>query len=196
MKNILKIIPLFIFALSCKAQTPIIDINNRPDEDIIGAYYKDINNLLDPFVGNYIGTSRGNTLQIILQKVTNFGPVYDEDMIIGEYKYTKRGVVIVDRLNELNVTYDDQRNHAINGNGIVEYGDYICDNCLPGEIQFRGGIVDRITQNNGGFHIIRTTVNGQPAIKVWIGWEAKGRRYDEPPSPALIPGSYHVLIKQ
>ena len=56
MKNIKFILinSLIILGFNCQAQSPIIDINNKNGEYINGAYYKDVNNLLNQFEGTYV----------------------------------------------------------------------------------------------------------------------------------------------
>jgi hypothetical protein len=197
MKNIFKIVPLILFAISCKAQSPIININNRPNDDINGAYYKDVDNLLNQFEGTYISNFRGNKLEITLQKKEmNNNTVYYEDLLVGEFKYTDHGVVKVDRLNEMNVAYTDQRYHNIEASQIIEYGDYLCIGCTANEIRLSGGLVDTITHNFAEIIISRIIQNGQPAIKLWIGWQTKARIESAPYVPALIPGGDYIMIKQ
>ena len=59
---------LLLLSINCKAQSPIIDIIDDDGSEVIGAYYKDVNNLLNPFEGTYIYTSGSTTLKIVLVK--------------------------------------------------------------------------------------------------------------------------------
>ena len=53
MKTI-KIIIAFAISIVSNAQNPIINILDDDGSSINGAYYKDINNLLDTFQGSFI----------------------------------------------------------------------------------------------------------------------------------------------
>ena len=54
--------------MSCKAQSPIINIVDQDGSLVQNAYYKDIDNLLNPFEGTYIYNSDGKYLKLVLQK--------------------------------------------------------------------------------------------------------------------------------
>ena len=72
MKNIkfILIYSLIILGINCKAQSPIIDLNDRNGTIINGAYYKDVNNLLNQFEGTYVLNDGVNYLKIVFQKKT------------------------------------------------------------------------------------------------------------------------------
>ena len=91
----LNIFVLLLLSINCKAQSPIIDIIDDDGSEVNGAYYKDVNNLLNPFEGTYVYTSGSTTLKIVLvKKVLQYNSQYYEDLIIGEYQYKKYGVQI------------------------------------------------------------------------------------------------------
>ena len=72
----------------------------------IGDYIKDINNLLNPYIGiwKYEGNEMIFTLKI--QKVNQFISVYNDgtyklrDELLITYKFVKNGITLVDNLNE------------------------------------------------------------------------------------------------
>ncbi len=203
MKNIIKIISIAIFTISCKAQSPIINLENRPSENIAGAYYKDTNNLLDQFEGIYklnvdpFRTFPGSELVIHLKKKTMvFNNVYYEDMLVGEYKYTYNGIVKIDKLNEMNLAYPFEGNHSIGRSSILKNGDYLCNNCNSDEIRIYAGLVENSTNNIANILISKIIVNGQPAIKLWIGWQTRAKIINETFLNATIPGGEYILIKQ
>ena len=68
MKNTLKIIVLSAITIACKAQTPIIDIEDNQGYDVNGAYYKDTKNQLNPFEGTYIYTNGTTSLKMVSKR--------------------------------------------------------------------------------------------------------------------------------
>jgi hypothetical protein len=200
MKKILYIIPILILAFSCKAQSPIINIEDQTGDDIEGAYYKDTNNLLDPFVGTYIYTNGNTSLKIVLQKKTmsSMNNYYFEDLLIGEYQYVENGVEKVNTLNQLSINYADQSKHSINGNGILTGTQRGCDTCGPNEIRVTGGLTESSTNNFALIYIRLITVNNQPAIDFNVYWQSRSYNVDTQPVPASpsFPGGGHILLKQ
>ena len=201
MKNIIKIILLLSLTLNCKAQSPVFDIEDIPNiiKDIYGHYQKDTNNQLNAFEGNYIYANGNDTIQLVLQKkiLSSMNNYYYEDLIIGEYKYVKNGIVKTNTLNKLNLSYTDQSNHSIDGNFLLTGTEKGCDDCLPNEKRLEVGIVDNNSNNTGYAHIRRILVNGQQAIKFLIVWRMGYRSpSDLPPTYYSIPGGDFILIKQ
>ena len=200
MKNIFKVIPFLIISVSCKAQSPIINIEDQNGDLIQNAYYKDTNNLLNPFVGTYIYTNGTTSLTIILQKKTMSYDGYQyEDLLIGEYQYIENGLEKVNTLNEINVNYTNQNEHSIHANSILSAGDYLCDGCVGNEKRLRGGIVEHTTPNSAQLLIRRVlTSEGQQAIEINVGWRMKSYNPEiesRPAQPSFYGGNY-VLIKQ
>jgi hypothetical protein len=199
MKQITKIIPILLFALSCKAQSPIKNITEDNGARIEGIYFKDINNYLDPFVGTYLYTNGTTSLKIVFEKkVMSYDGHEYEDMLIGEYQYIENGVEKTNTLDELNAAYENQNNHSFSGNMIRQYGGPRCTGCVPNEIRIVGGFVEKSTQNSA-FPVILTKimVGNQVAIKLNIGWEM--RTYvvgEETLLPPSFPGGPYVLLKQ
>jgi hypothetical protein len=199
MKKLFKIIPILLFALSCKAQSPIKNITEQGGPRIEGIYYKDINNYLDPFVGTYVYTNGTTSLKIVFEKKTMFYLLNQyEDLLIGEYQYIENGVEKINTLADLNGTYSNQNLPSFSGNSIRKYGHPKCTGCTPNEIRIRGSLVETSTQNSA-FPVILTKimVGNQVAIKLNIGWEM--RTYvvgEEIPLPPSFPGGPYVLLKQ
>lgn len=198
MKNIIKIIVLLITTISCKAQTTIIDIEDNKGYDVFGAYYKDIYNQLDAFVGTYIYTNGNETLKIVLQKKTMStipSHRFYEDMIIGEYQHIVNGVEVRNTLNELNVNYTDQTAHTIRGNLLLKGTELGCPNCGATEKRLRCSFKENVSNLLGWAQIRRITVGGQPAIQFSLYWEMN---YDNSPTlPSTIHQSVnYIMIKQ
>lgn len=201
MKNIFKLLLILFITISCKAQSPIFDIMDFQHriQDINGAYYKDINNLLDPFVGTYLYTNGNTTLKIVLQKKTMSFALnkYYEDVLIGEYQYIENGVEKVNTLNKLNINYSDKSNHSIDGNLIISQGSPGCEECLYGEKALYIGLVDGTSNNTARLIIRRVFENGVPAIKISLGWRTRYKRPNDPmPLPPSFPSGYYTLVKQ
>jgi hypothetical protein len=69
MKNILLAL-LMIFSLSCKSQ--IVPLETHYEDTNGGAYFKDLQNEMDKFVGTWEYSNGTNTLTIIIKKKTHF----------------------------------------------------------------------------------------------------------------------------
>lgn len=102
MKKIFAIVILSFTIINCKAQiismttTNYINIPN-------GAYVKDIDNLINPFVGTWRYINGNNELTILLIKKEMYNANglnnYFEDTIMGGYSYVENGITIVNTLD-------------------------------------------------------------------------------------------------
>ncbi len=197
-KNIINIIILALTIISCKAQSPIINITDDNGNQIAGAYYKDLNNLLNVYEGTYIYTNGTTSLKITLQKRTmsqNYN--YYEDLIIGEYQYIKDGVEIINTLPKLSQMMANKRLHGITGNFILTGTEMGCFDCSPTEKRLITGIVDYETDNWGQLSIRTTTINNQPAIKVNLYWRYREHVVGTPELlNASFPGGEYIMINQ
>ena len=110
MKKFNIILLSFTLSLSCKAQ--IID---RYDINTIiyqvdGAYYKDVNNFRDQFVGTWVYSQGTTSLTIIIQKRNNLHRETESrnnyiDVLVGEFKYVENGIEKINTLNNINNNY-------------------------------------------------------------------------------------------
>ncbi|KIC63053.1 DUF6705 family protein [Chryseobacterium taiwanense] len=103
MKQILLIL-ISIFTISCNAQVyPLNYQDDVPD----GAYYKDLDNELDKYVGTWKGTWSGKTLYLDLRKVKYHytgNQSYYEDKIFGERKViASDGTIEIDRITNFDI---------------------------------------------------------------------------------------------
>jgi hypothetical protein len=199
MRNIINTILLALTVLSCKAQTPIINIIDYQNRalDISGAYIKDIDNLLNVYEGTYVYTNGNTSLKIVLQKKTmSYDGKQYEDLIIGEYQYIKDGVEIINTLPKLNQIFENKRLHSIKGNRVLTGNQMGCFDCSPTEKRLVGGLVEP-EKGWATISFRKTTVNGQDALKVFFYWHydtyVKGT--PEPPKPST-PGGEYIMIKQ
>ena len=63
------IILLLSLVTVCKAQKPVYDIAEIRDNKAEGAYFKDINNVLNGYDGTYLYTKGNSSLKIALKKL-------------------------------------------------------------------------------------------------------------------------------
>jgi hypothetical protein len=198
MKHLFKILSLFLIALSCKAQNPILDISERDGwNDTSQVYYKDIHNQLNPFEGTYVYSDGNTSLKIVLQKKTmSFNSVYYEDMLIGEYQYIENGIEKINTLNKLNINYTNKSNHSIDGGIIMTQGNG-CNDCLPDEKAVYVGLAENETQNTAGIIIRKTIINDIQAIKIFVMWNMRYKKETDPmPPKASFPGGEYILTRR
>lgn len=99
--------------INCKAQftgpfiVPIEEqeqyvenLDNDDDAQIPdNLYYKDVNNLLDPYVGTWTGSYNTFTIEIVIEKVTTtFYGIMSDELHIG-HKVLNNGIEIANTLN-------------------------------------------------------------------------------------------------
>ena len=68
MRNIILCIGVFV-VLSCKAQQNSLPLNTLMDDIPQGAYVKDLNNELNPYIGVYKANYKGNEITLFINKV-------------------------------------------------------------------------------------------------------------------------------
>lgn len=197
----LKIIILLLLSLSCKAQSPILDISESGTGLPNGYYLKDTYNLLNPFEGIYEYTNGNTSFKMVLvKKVQQYNGEYYEDLIIGEYQYIENGIEKVNTLNEINTIYLDQGFHSISNNLIVNnnFKLFPCLNCLANEKRFYSPIFDPSTDTYADLIMLRTTENGQEVMKIKITNPSGGAylEVEGPPAEFSLPLGELTLIKQ
>ena len=197
MKN-LNILVVLLLSINCKAQTPIINIEDEDGYRQDGAYYKDTNNLLNNYEGVWLYSNGLDTLKIELRKNTlqHIGRYY-EDFLIGEVKYVKNGNIKINTLPNINTNYNNNRKHTISGAVIVTNPLRLnCTDCAPGEKRVFVGYVDHLINRAGYMMLKKTTVSGQEAIKIFIGYNGVRKRDGDVIPEVTIPYGWYTLIKQ
>jgi len=196
--KLFQLLILFVICFACKAQNPIINIEDDDGSEITNAYYKDTNNLLDPFVGTWVFDNGTQYLKIVFEKKTmvDAGEYY-EDLLIGEFQYKESGIELTNTLGKLTDPFLPYvYHHSIDGNYINTYqhtpfNDYTSN-------VFR--IELTMSEPNGcssNLDVRTATVNGQQAIQIFKrGGIITVERGDPPPPEAIIPGGFYYLIKQ
>lgn len=100
------IISLFIVSAYCSAQSPILNLQTADFADIENAYYKDIENFQDQFVGTWVYTDAVKTIRFRFIKKEMF--YYQStkncyvDFLVGEMQYIENGVEKINSLMNLN----------------------------------------------------------------------------------------------
>jgi hypothetical protein len=137
MKNIITIIIIIFSVIQVDAQEPIRPMYNSPIELTSGSYSKDLDNDLNPFIGEWKWEEGNNSLTIQFQKIemyhNNSNQYFNdyEDELVGDYKYIENGVEVINTL-PLNFTgdkYDNQIRGAIITT--LNRGFPPCDECAP-----------------------------------------------------------------
>ena len=201
MKKILTLI-FIISYLNTFSQN--INIENISSPRVSGAYYKDINNLLDPYVGTWVYSSPTDTLKIKLRKVIRAPFINNsfEDLIVGEYQYIKNGVEKINTLSNFSTNYPMQRAHKINGNNILENHNIPkCNYCNPNEKRLRLILVEPLSQWGADLNLRLIDVNGQPALEVYKWGTPPPARVEGDPTtghanPIIEIGANFIMIKQ
>ena len=203
--NIVKkiLILVFLLSLSCYSQTisieQIIDIEDNDGYETPSAYYKDTNNLFDPFVGTYIYNIGDKYLKIVLEKKIHSslnGYCYSDTMI-AEYQYIVNGIKKTNTLNKLSINYSDARFHTIDG--VIIYTGKVngCYDCDVAEKRLRMGIFDSYSEAGGDIIIRRIIVGGQPAIELNLNWNTRIHREGTPlPLQPELKGGDYIMIKE
>ena len=187
---------IFILGSNAYSQAPILSLENRnPFETQAGAYYKDLNNVMNNFEGTWLYTNGATSLKIILvEKIMFFDEEYYEDLMIGEYQYIENGIEKINTLSLLNQNLG--YNHTISGNTIMKNCNIMPeDDCIEGEKRLDIGLIDAITPHFAAMILKRRVINGQQAMKAFIVFNYGGDEYPMP-NPTLPWQQEYVMFKQ
>jgi len=151
MKNTI-FITAILFALSCKAQTPIVSFtdyceNNHPRT--FNMYVKDIEGFLTPYVGTWKWQNGNDMLMITLFKaeMVHNGDRYDDELH-GKMKYVKNGREVFNTL--------------VNGPDVLESYD-----CIPIDNEYRFSFKDPIKAGKYG-EVYITLLDNNTKIKFYL----------------------------
>jgi hypothetical protein len=213
MKKSIIILILGIQFLNCKAQNPIVPIQNQGGIDYaIGTYFKDTNNYLNPFVGTWKYTNGTTSLKFVIQKIimSHNGFEYN-DLLIGQYEYIENGVIKTSTLSEIGMVFPDMRNHSLEGNSIYKGANQgpKCSECNSSTIRVHLGLDERIKRIYSDIYAFVTyDAQGTEVMKVSIYGD--GKAFANPNSTVInpidistkipvgnnIPNGRYTLIKQ
>lgn len=126
---------MMLLVFSVKAQ-----VKSLYDDEyaaVNGAYYKDIYNDLDRYVGTWKYSNGSTSLTISLRKIIRQhyqNEIYDyyEDMLVGEYMYVENGSLKINTLPQLNINFEINGHNIFGGNIIGPHSQY-CLNCGPND---------------------------------------------------------------
>ncbi|WP_370895284.1 DUF6705 family protein [Chryseobacterium gossypii] len=105
MKNLLNISCFVIFTSCYMAQTVSLEAmaqcRSQPSTCPAASYVKDVNNLLNKYVGTWQGTLNGKSYEFNFVKKENFGEYLKADRLIGRLKITdSNGVIEFDNFSK------------------------------------------------------------------------------------------------
>jgi hypothetical protein len=133
MKKILTAIVL-LYNIILSAQNPILNIHTADFAQIENAYYKDIEQFQNKFVGTWVYTDAVKTIRFRFAKKQMF--FYQSfkncyvDFLVGEMQYIENGVEKINSLTNLNVNHPNIFNYSMNGDIKVHNNWYPkCDEC-------------------------------------------------------------------
>lgn len=167
MKKIILTITIGLIFYSCKAQSPIVSLDELGWKNTNNAYYKDIDNVLNNFEGTWLYANGNTSLKIILVKSTQyFNGKYYEDLLIGGYQYIDNGIEKINTLTDANDP-NIGRDASIRGNSIYNSCKYLpIDDCIDGEKNLNLSISDVISDGFiGDLRLFKRTISGQEILK-------------------------------
>ena len=103
MKNVLTLITLLVFCISCSTKHTIVDVSNRINWTN-NTYLKDTNNHFEDVLGTWKWEEGNSSFEFEFTKITNYnyeGINMAIDFILARYKYVKDGVLVADILNNI-----------------------------------------------------------------------------------------------
>lgn len=212
MKKIFYLILIISTAL-CNAQSPVVDrYNNRSTyAEVAGAYYKDVTNFHNQYVGTWLLNSGGMTFKIIFRKkelhhVTNDVRNFYEDLLVGEYQLIINGVEKVNTLANINLNHsvaDDYNLVSITKTKRIKYGN--CTECSTDEYRLLMFLKEPSRRQYDGlsndFLLRKFTENGVEKLKVFFIRTDNNLIYDSEGNPSNVSGfslpyGNYVLTKQ
>ncbi len=121
--------------MGCRSQ--IIKSLYDEAKEVEGAYYKDIYDDLNNFVGTWEYTNGTTSLTITLLKkemqhrtYTYKSFSYYQDVLIGGYKYMENGVEKINTLSQLSLSLPNDSDYYIFGNILLPPATTNCSGCL------------------------------------------------------------------
>jgi hypothetical protein len=205
MKKINFILLLFLTSYYSNAQIfEIVSLQNRDYPSREDVYYKDVNNLLNPFVGTWLYTNGSTSFKIVLRKITNFNNGYNfEDLIVGEYEYIENGVSLINTIPNLLTTTPYKIPNEIFGDSVLSKYEFPpCNDCSLNEYRLKMIMGDPL--KDVGFDLIarRILYNNQAALSIYFycdGLKYSGTTIDDTTIEAVgqtMPDGTFIFIKQ
>lgn len=202
MKNIILAL-ILVMSSACKAQPFVVNLKNKGEvmSPTLHHYFKDIDNTLNPFVGEWVYTSGNTTLKIEFVKKTNKHTGYSyEDVLVGGYEYKVNNVTLVSTLSDINTNYSNLIDHKIVSFGLMNNDFYpVCNDCSVGEKRVIAMFSEPSSSLKGRLLIQKIIHHNQEAIKITL--RSAGTKYYKqgttpPPDDFVVPSGEYILIKQ
>lgn len=177
MKNQILLL-LSLTTLYSIAQSPIEPTyDNHNYGKIQDAYYTDIDNFQDQFVGTWKYTNGNTSLEVkFIKKVmvynaTNYGKSYYEDVLIGGVKYIENGITKTNTLGSLLLNLPTIYNYYLCSYTRIRPNAFPhCNDCTADEKRLRVNYDDTTTKNvkalDADFVIRRVVENNIEKLKV------------------------------
>lgn len=180
----------------CNAQSPTIPIHEG-DNSIIGAYYKDTENIFPKFVGTWNYSNGKESFTIELKELLNcYDPLGGNyiDILVGEYKYIdSSGITTINTLPNLT------------GSSLIPYknniaGTVIMDRNLPPDSRrIQLSFIDPERTNiYQSVRIRYISAQGNSPEKIELAWIGDSSYVDDnnPYTTIRVPIKNYTLIKQ
>lgn len=205
-KYFLTIIILQIACFSCKAQDLIISGRTHYTDTPVGGYYKDQNNLLNPYIGTWVYTNGNTSITIQLRKLTHkLNLNIYEDVLVGEYIFVENGVEIFNTLDRFNLDLNNYSDYNINGNtGLLATEIPKCTDCNLGILRFELTFNDSLKGVLGSMYFGISQSDNNKAV-VFINSSGLKITVVNPSDPSFdttttvgttIPNGWYLFIKQ
>ena len=195
-----------ILSISCRAQSPIFPVYGTQSMNKENAYYKDVDNFHDQFVGTWVLNNGTNYLKVTFKKKSMFYTLLDKnyvDYLVGEYEYKLNGLTKVNSLTNLNINHNDILDYnLISISKINKDLIPICTDCAASEKRLLMSFLEQPSRDpNWGpeadFVIRRVVENGLVMLKVQFIKTFAGTRIASPEVRDFsLPYGDYTLIKQ
>lgn len=177
MKNILIVVLLIVTITSCKAQIIAVEnFEDYPYELPDGAYIKDVNNVLDKYVGTWKGSYDNKNYEFRIIKFTEVNTKYSlnykEDMLLMRYKITSSSGTVL--ANTLSLPNDSP--YIIRGDYLAKSGPYVL-----GYVGLQGDC----GQNGNIFMSVYNTT--ETKMKLFLNVHGEMSECTTGPAPQIIP---------
>lgn len=195
------IIGLLLLSMSCKAQSPIVPIDNKYKDTPLGGYFKDLNNELDKFTGTWLFTNGNTSFKIKIDKKTMFfeGEYY-EDILVGEYQYVEDGIELINTIPQLLQNPDDVFNRNIGGRYIISINQVVaCEDCLPNERRLKLYISDPERSYLSISLVLRYLLdesNPEKMTATVVASDSVILPHEDSPQSLRVPYGEYLMVKQ
>lgn len=209
MKNLVYLIVIFC-SVNMMAQTPILSIYSRDYPYQENAYYKDIENFQNQFVGTWVYTDANKIIRFKFVKKEMFYyqsvVSYYTDYLVGEMQYIENNIEKINSLSNLSVNHPEIFDYNLHGD--IKVDSYWYPRCVecPSTVQRIAMSYNEPTNDDVGlsaaFVMRRADENGVQKIKIQyiLTSGPSGMKSDfETPSNStnfIIPYGDYTLVRE